>query len=275
MSNPFKQSHARKISSASGLPISNSKIAKVMIPRDRDDRNCRPIEHTRNDLDQDILSSGLEHVSRYVAMHGKKIEVVAVGGAINVLRLLSRRTTHDVNIIISGLENTWRTLLDNAAYEAYKKIPDLGSAWLTTDAENWVSDNVAQQLTRMATQQNVTLYQGEGLVVYAAPWEYAFIAKIHRIQTDGENARDYDMHDALRYLHHYIRSNWPSGSHPVPDSQIQEWARYWRQFEVKTSLLNDIQKAYKRAYGGQRGITIEQSTEKGLIGLGISGMPGL
>lgn len=272
MSNLFSRTHGRNKSSVSGLPISNPKDPKIMIPRNRNDEWGHPIERTTKDIDQETLYSGLEQVSKYLALHGKKIEVVAVGGAVNVLRLLNRKTTHDVNIFIAGLENTWRILLDNAAHEAYQKNPDLGSAWLNTDAENWVSERDALQLTRMATQQNVTLYQGDGLVVYAAPWEYGFITKIHRIQTDKQKARDYDMPDALRYLHQYIRANWPGGNQPVPDSQIQEWARHWRKFEVKASLLQEIQKAYKRIYGGERAINFEQSKEKGLMGLGISGM---
>lgn len=240
--------HGRRASRDNGSP----QAAKIVIPRSRTDDDGQPIQRVDRDLHYDALRAGLEHVSHYLANHGRKVEVIAVGGAVNVLRLLTRKTTRDINLFGVGLDNEARILIDNAAFEAQKKFTGaLGTHWLNTEAEEWVSGSEGQELTSLAVQQNVTLYQGSGLVVYAAPWEYAFTCKIHHIQTGGNTVHRYDLEDAVHYLHQYIRHNL---NQTVPIPRIQGWAQHWRGFQIKDSLIADIQNSHKIWYRGQPGL---------------------
>jgi hypothetical protein len=61
-----------------------------------------------------------------------------------------------------------------------------------------------QELIEAATEQNVRVFNGAGLTIYAAPWTYIFCVKINRILTSGDQARLYDFADTVIYIYEYI-----------------------------------------------------------------------
>ncbi|KAK4212685.1 hypothetical protein QBC37DRAFT_287514 [Rhypophila decipiens] len=252
--NRIKSHHrARSRSPASGLVIGSPQDIKIAIPRNRNDDNGRPIQPVTRDVDSETMRRGLDHVSTFLAKHGRRIEVVAVGGAVNTLFLHTREKTHDIDIFSSELDKPSRILLDEAAHDAQKRIPALGTDWLNTETEMWMTGPAENDLTHAAAEQNVRLYEGQGLIVYLAPWDYAFTGKVHRIQTGGGNVRDYDLADAAHYMHQYILAH---SNRPVKAGMIQEWAKKWRGYEVKASILARIQIEYKRHYGGHKAMDL-------------------
>lgn len=78
----------------------------------------------------------------------------------------------------------------------------------------WMPGPIHQELTAAARKQNEKVFDGAGLTIYAAPWNYAFSAKISRLMTGGgDQARPYDLQDAVIYLHRYIQNH---SNCPVP-----------------------------------------------------------
>ncbi|KAH7153406.1 hypothetical protein EDB81DRAFT_841627 [Dactylonectria macrodidyma] len=175
--------------------VSSPQNMQILIPRNRVDDDGATLQQVTRDIDYDVLLAALNHVSAYIAEQRQHISVMVVDGAVNVLYLRSRSTTHDIDVFGSDFSNQARILLDAAMLDAQSHIPGLGTDWLNTETQMWMS--------------------GPGLAIYAAPWSYAFSAKISRLMTDGDEVRPYDLQDAVIYLHGYIRAH---GNRPVPVS---------------------------------------------------------
>lgn len=218
----------------------------IHIPRNRNDASGIPIQQVTRDIDQSVLRSALDHVSQYIASRGQHLSVIGVGGAVNTLYLRSRATTHDVDVFGSDFGNQSRILLDEAMHDAQQHIPALGTDWLNTETQMYMPGPTHDELTQLARQQNVQVYTGQGLTILAAPWEYAFTAKVSRILVGGVQARPYDLDDAVTYIHEYIQSH---GQQPVPVATVLRWARHWHHEITEDALRNRVNPEYRRRYG--------------------------
>lgn len=183
------------------------------VPRPRFDANGVPIQATDHEIDGNTMRIALINMANYLSSKGQTLTVIAVGGAVNVLLLRSRQSTHDLDFFGTNLSNTQRVALDEAAHfaEAQTSKP-LGAEWFNNQTLMWMSPSLHRQLTEQALQQNEVVFQHGGLTVVAAPWMYALAAKTHRIAQArrGERAaraRPYDATDAATYLHMYIQQN--------------------------------------------------------------------
>ncbi|KAJ2974608.1 hypothetical protein NQ176_g5963 [Zarea fungicola] len=218
----------------------------IHIPRNRVDRYGVPVQQVTRDIGRDVLLAALHHVAGYIAQHGQSISVIAVGGAVNTLYLQSRQATHDVDIFGSSFSNQARVLLDEAMNDARRVYRDLGTDWLNTETQMWMPGPLHTELTAAAERQNVKVFDMPGLVIYAAPWSYAFSAKVSRILTGGDQARPYDLDDAVRYIHEYIRSH---GDQPVRLATAAGWARQFGHESTADFLRTRLNRAYRREYG--------------------------
>lgn len=226
--------------------IGSPQDVQIHIPRNRADRYGVPVQQVTRDIDREVLVAALDHVSEYLAQRRKHISVIAVGGAVNTLYLRSRSTTHDVDIFGSDFNNQARMILDEAMQSAQRQFPALGTDWLNTETQMWMPGPMHQELTNAARQQHVKVYQDRGLEIYAAPWNYAFSAKVSRLLTGGAQARPYDLQDAVTYIHEYIRSN---GQKPVPVAEAIGWARHYHHETNRDILLKRVNKEYRARYG--------------------------
>lgn len=218
----------------------------IHIPRNRNDEQGVPIPQVTRDIDQNVLRTALDHVSQYIASRGRHLSIIGVGGAVNTLYLGSRATTHDVDVFGSDFGNQSRILLDEAMHDAQQHIPALGTDWLNTETQMWMPGPMHDELTQLARQQNVQVYIGQGLTILAAPWEYAFTAKVSRILVGGVQARPYDLADAVTYIHEYIQLH---DNRPVPIATVLGWARHWHHEITEDVLRNRVNPEYRRRYG--------------------------
>jgi hypothetical protein len=205
-----------------------------------------PLQQITRDVDSNTLLVALNHVSAYVADRGHRISVIAVGGAVNTLYLRSRLTTHDVDVFGSDFSNQDRILLDAAMQDARQRYPSLGTDWLNTETQMWMPGQMHYELTTGARQQNVKVFDGAGLTIYAAPWNYAFSSKISRILTGGDQARAYDLQDAVTYIHEYIRSH---GNQQVPVATALGWSKHYHHQANENVLRNRVNSEYRKRYG--------------------------
>ncbi|OAQ96717.1 hypothetical protein LLEC1_06357 [Akanthomyces lecanii] len=229
-------------------PITIGAPQEVMIhvPRNRVDHYGVPVQQVTRDIERDTLLAALKHVANYIAQRGHTITVVAVGGAVNTLHLQSRRATHDVDIFGADFNNQARVLLDEAMHDAQRHYRGLGTDWLNTETQMWMPGPIHQQLTAAAVKQNVKVFDMVGLTIYAAPWSYAFSAKVSRLLAGGDQARPYDLDDAVTYIHEYIRIH---GNQPVKVSTATDWARHFRHESTPDFLRTRVNQAYRRRYG--------------------------
>ncbi|KAK4040764.1 hypothetical protein C8A01DRAFT_45966 [Parachaetomium inaequale] len=230
-----------------GVEIGSPQNVTIHIPRNRNDANGTPIPQVSRDIDHSVLRAALDRVSQYIAQRNRHLSVITVGGAVNTLYLRSRDTTHDVDVFGSDLGNQSRILLDAAIYDAHHHIPALGTDWLNTETQMWMPGPMHSELTEMARQQNVQVYHSQSFTILAAPWEYAFTTKFSRILLGGDQARPYDLPDAVTYIHQYIQSH---GNQPVPIPTVVGWARRWHHEITEDILINRVNPEYRRRYRG-------------------------
>lgn len=75
------------------------------IPRPRLDESGVPVRVEDFELDRHTLEHALELVAEYMRTRNENVTIVVVGGAVNVLLLQSRQSTHDVDFLGTNLNN--------------------------------------------------------------------------------------------------------------------------------------------------------------------------
>ena len=183
------------------LAIGAPQEVMIHVPRNRVDRYGHPLQQITREIDRDTLLAALKHVSEYLARQSQHVTFMVVGGAVNTLYLSSRGTTHDVDVFGTDFNNTARMLMDEAMQDARRHFLGLGTDWINTETQMWMPGPLHRELSDAARRQNVVVFDQPGLTIYAAPWAYAFSAKINRLLTGGEQIRPYDLDDAVTYIH--------------------------------------------------------------------------
>lgn len=227
------------------LPIN----VPVHVPRNRTDQHGVPLPKTTEEIRRKDMERALALMAEYLQGRGANITAITVGGAVNAILLQTRPTTHDVDIFGSTLDNDARVLLDEAMqYAQQHSAVNLGTDWFNTETQIFLTATMQERLTNTALERNVVVFQRPGLTLLAAPWEYAFTAKLSRIAT-GERVRAYDQDDAVAYLNQIIlgRSN-----QPVRRASIERWANRYRH-TVTEDILRSVNRAYRALYS-QNGI---------------------
>lgn len=226
--------------------IGQPQNVQIHVPRNRVDQHGVPIQPISREVDERTLRAALRHLSNFIAQRGRHISLIAVGGAVNILYLRSRNATHDVDVFSSDIGNQTRTLLDDAMYDAQSHIPGLGTDWINTETQMWMRGDMQHELTTAARAQNVKVYNEAGLTIYAAPWEYAFSAKMNRVADPRGQARPYDLDDAVVYIRQYIQAH---GGRPIRVAGALNWARRYGHGWSQNFLLQRVNPEYRRRYG--------------------------
>lgn len=223
-----------------------------MVPRPRRDENGVPIVAAEYDLNRQNILQALGHAAHFLHSRGKNLLLVAVGGAVNTVLLRTRESTHDVDVFNPAFSSSELSILRSAIQYAEQQSPvPLGNKWLNneTGTIGGTAQNIPQ-LIEMARRQNEVVFRAQGLTILAAPWHYAFVAKVGRI-TYG-TGRTYDMADAVAYLHRHIQMH---GGVPVRASAIRRWGQLYRRV-TPNEVLEPLNALYQRTHG-QPGIIID------------------
>ncbi|KAI1388825.1 uncharacterized protein F4822DRAFT_259240 [Hypoxylon trugodes] len=224
----------------------------VMVPSQRRDADGHPWENVKFDLTRDVLKEALDVMATYLDREQVTIRVVAVGGAINVLYFQSRETTHDVDFFLGNSRSPQNHVLGDAARYANKAFyNELGTEWFNNSNQICIPGKIQKGLADAAIKQDAIVYSGEGanggLVIYAAPWSYAFCGKLDRLC--GDNPNSYDLEDAIEYLNEYL---YTKREHWVPLHRIARWCKTYQK-KVTREVIRQIDDAYYARFG-RRGI---------------------
>lgn len=82
----------------------------------------------------------------------------------------------------------------------------IGGTWLNSETMLWLTIDIHRELTRVSLEQDEIVFESPRLKIVAAPWSYAFTAKVDRILKPARS-RVYDVSDAAVYLRHFIKSH--------------------------------------------------------------------
>ena len=228
------------------VKISRPYGAPIRVPEQHRDDNDAPLPVRNYDLDRATLHRALELMAQYLAQRKEPLTVVTVGGAVNTILLRSRQTTHDIDFFGVHLNNHKLRLLNDAArYAAERCSAPLGTNWFNNETVLFLGQTLHREVTEAAYQQNDVVFQRPGLKILAAPWNYAFCAKIARLVSGVP--RSYDLADAVTYLRRYITQT-GGGSKPVKVATIEGWARQFRHETKRDFLLRNVNSEYRRRY---------------------------
>ncbi|RDL34678.1 uncharacterized protein BP5553_07806 [Venustampulla echinocandica] len=202
-----------------------------------------PPDHPEPELDRETLLKGLGNVARYIEGKHEHITLIAVGGAVNTILLQTRASTHDVDFYNQNLSGEDYGLIKKAIKYARSKDPILEEGWLNNKTVLFIPQNIRGEITQSAIDQNQEVFTAPGLTILAAPWPYAFAAKLDRLSGGGGKA--HDLPDAVAYLH---QINQTMGYGVVPRSQVLAWADTYKA-RYSGVHLGQVNTEYKRVYG--------------------------
>lgn len=215
----------------------------------------RPGQHQQGpsqpfpELTKGDLELALRQVAQYLHKRGRNVRLVVVGGAVSTILLETRRSTHDVDFFAETLSrNDSKLLLEAADIVRQQPGSQLEEDWINNRTIYFIQPPLRQDLTRKGFEQNDVVFQAPGLTLYAAPWSYAFVSKLDRIQ--GGGFRSHDPLDAAVYLDRWLRK---SNQHEIQADEIAQWVREY-QLRVAsgqqfTAALNRINDAFQQKFG--------------------------
>ncbi|KAF7854180.1 hypothetical protein EAF04_010477 [Stromatinia cepivora] len=187
-------------------------------------------------LDASDFKQGLEELDKEMEAHQfltafAPIEVVTAGGFLAVWYLKNRDATGDLDYIIHpewSSDNEIKEPLHKAVLAVAQKC-NFNQKWMNEEMSLFTTSATDQQLFELAKEQNVILFNGNNIVVYAAPIEWALERKLRRIFVGGRDRKAVlDMSDAvamIKYLkdtkgpldREHIRTLNMNGFDVVPD----------------------------------------------------------
>ena len=138
------------------------------------------------------------------------IRMMCVGGCVAVKILQVRSATKDVNCL---LDPNIDAALDyrNALFAAIRSVADecgLMADWMNDDFKGFIKRPKRMGLFLRSVEQNIIVYAGTNVVLYAAALEWSLERKLRRIEAAGMRARAEDMSDALALVR-VLKKNGP------------------------------------------------------------------
>lgn len=191
-------------------------------------------------------------MGRYIERRTTRmVTIIAVGGAVNVLALHSRESTHDLDWFSSNLTKKDAKLLRKALAHINKKTAADGILlppnWFNNQTTLFIPPDIRQRLTYEAFEQDYNVFLEGGLRVLAAPWQYALVSKLDRIAAGAW--KGYDPEDAAIYLHQYLIHKNKSQMAAGASASLVFMYRGRRLFG--TTALRIVNDAYVARYGGE------------------------
>ncbi|KAL9127371.1 MAG: hypothetical protein Q9217_003743 [Psora testacea] len=196
-------------------------------------------------LNRQTLDTAFSLMAKYITQQHRSITIIAVEGAVNVLLLQTRQSTHHVVFFGTNLDNEESILLNNAARYAEQSSPiSLGDEWFNNQTILCLPPGIHEIVTQGAFQQDEIVFNREGLKILAAPWDYAMCGQMDRL-TLQNRVRPYDLSDAVAYLHYYIHRH---GGQPVTIATVKDWCHSYQK-QTSDDVIKGVNREYRRCYG--------------------------
>lgn len=154
-------------------------------------------------LDEEIAKSEL-------LMSVAPIRLVSVGGSLAVCLTGSRQVSYDIDCILDPNVAAHSDYADEFRHVvgAATEVGGLWTDWLNRQVETFVARERRHDLFLESVEQDITVYSGENLVIYAGRLDWALERKIRRISysRDRRRDKDVDVSDAAALIKYMIRA---------------------------------------------------------------------
>lgn len=212
------------------------------------DASGYPTQHQGSGLDRSRLLAALELVGRYLDEQGVTTTATTIGGAVDTIYLQTRQRTNDVDFFLENGNSAQHNIIHQAARNAARQSQaPLGANWLNNATQLFLTAETRRNLSTAAIAQGTIVHefrgQRGGIVVYAAPWSYAFCGKLNRLS--DTDRRPYDLNDAVVYLNQYLTM---SGQGTVSARRVHQWGQEYRK-TVTGAVLAEVDDLYYQTYG--------------------------
>jgi hypothetical protein len=137
------------------------------------------------------------------------INVVSAGGFLSVTYFKNREATGDLDYMIDPEWANDDEIKDpfEAAIRSVAETQRLESDWMNNGLEIWANKSASKTIFDKAYQQNIILFDGQSLKVWAAPFEWALERKLKRVAYAERGVKQVDMDDALALFKHFRDAN--------------------------------------------------------------------
>jgi len=137
------------------------------------------------------------------------IDVVTTGGFLAVTYFKNREATGDLDYMIDPqwaqddeIKTPFKEAIESVAEK--EKFED---DWMNDELRIWTTPKARETIFARAYQQNILLFDGQSLRVWAAPLEWALERKIRRVAFSERGEKKVDMEDALVLFKHFREAN--------------------------------------------------------------------
>lgn len=132
------------------------------------------------------------------------IRLMSVGGSMAVCLLKNRESSWDIDCMLDPNVAAVEEFADDfkAAVQRVSDIAEFEEGWLNRDLETFIHRPKRMALFLESVEQNIVIYPGVNLCVYAGKLEWALERKVRRIAHTrrAEQGKDVDMRDAAALI---------------------------------------------------------------------------
>ncbi len=133
------------------------------------------------------------------------INVISAGGFLAVKFFKNRDATGDLDYMI---EPQWAKDDEiefplKRAIESVAKKERFEDDWMNNDLEIWATGKTRDALFEQAYKQNIVLFKGKALQIWAVPFEWALERKLRRIAYSDRGGKKVDMEDAVALFKYF------------------------------------------------------------------------
>ncbi|EUC67362.1 DUF2204 family protein [Rhizoctonia solani AG-3 Rhs1AP] len=193
------------------------------------------------------ISLGFELISAHLKNNPPQVRlplrIVVAGGAVSTLLFRNRKATKDVDFWAPDRETN--IVVSEAGREVARRL-DYDPFWLNNNMSVFIdTQHTHVGFYERALSQNVTLYESDQIMVYAADWRYQLVQKIVRIETMPKGpVRGAQLSDVV-YLAKAIMDR--EGRREMWRNYVRGWYRYTK--DIKDETFEEVNHAYHVLFG--------------------------
>ncbi|OAA63466.1 hypothetical protein SPI_03629 [Niveomyces insectorum RCEF 264] len=208
-------------------------------------------------LTAQLINQGLitlDHVisNQELLMSVAPIRIMVTGGVLAVLRLHVRSATEDVDFILDpnvDAAEEYRAEFFQAINTVSDAVEGLPTGWLNDHVRVFIPTDKRMELFLSSVDQNIVIYKGENLVVYASKLDWALESKLARIETlkPGHDKRNTDISDAVEMIRLMIEAN--GDEQPISREYLNGLNFSNQSGQPNENAITAVASAYEQKYG--------------------------
>jgi hypothetical protein len=194
-----------------------------------------------------LLDSAIEASELLVGI--APIRFVTIGGMLAVSLFQNRKTTKDIDFLLDPNVDA----VEEYRQEVFRVIRivaerrGLNEDWMNDELRIFVRRPNRLTLFLQSVEQNLVVYRGRRIIVYAGRLDFALERKLRRInERDQNRPRDLDLSDAVALLH-----SLKGDGHPLSWNFVQKLDENAIGMQVGEAGIKAVSQKYIELHGSQ------------------------